>query len=196
MSSVTFIVATFGDDEWIELGTACMKDVVATNQHWDAVGLREHGPDLTLAEVRNMAASRVYTDWLCFVDADDRLAPGYADAMIEQASLYEDSGERVLLAPFVSYDGREPVIPNRGRWPVLNECVIGTLVRRDLFTEVGGFHEWDSLEDYDLWLRCVAAGARIVHVAGAVYQAQSGHRRNANQSPYGAIVEANKEVFG
>ena len=98
-----------------------------------------------------------------------------------------------LGVPAVSYvypDGRAtpPGIPQKGRWPELNECVIGTAVSRTLFREVGGFREYPALEDYDLWLRCFDAGARLVYVPDAVYCAHvHAGSRNADQTPYAEI---------
>jgi GT2 family glycosyltransferase len=59
--------------------------------------------------------------------------------------------------------------------------VIGTLVHRDLFWEVGGFPEYPhGFEDFALWSKCVRAGAEIVRVPDAVYRywvnPQSAHR--------------------
>jgi hypothetical protein len=63
-----------------------------------------------------------------------------------------------------------------------NWLVIGTLVHRDLFWEVGGFPEAEhGLEDWALWSKCVRAGAEIVKVPDAVYRywanPQSMHRQ-------------------
>jgi hypothetical protein len=63
-----------------------------------------------------------------------------------------------------------------------NWLVIGTLVHRDLFWEVGGFPEAEhGLEDWALWSKCVRAGAEIVKVPDAIYRywanPQSMHRQ-------------------
>ena len=78
----------------------------------------------------------------------------------------------------------------------MNECVIGTVVPRRLFLEVGGFRELPSLEDYDLWLRCCKAGARIVHVPQAVYRAHvRPGSRNSDQSVYDQLRAEHHEVW-
>ena len=79
----------------------------------------------------------------------------------------------------------------------MNECVIGTLVERDLFLKVGGFRDLPSLEDYDLWLRCVKAGAVIHHVPDAVYRAsiRPGSRGTSDQSVYHALRVEHADVW-
>ena len=148
------------------------------------VGAREiipyHGGD-TVAEARNNGAALATGEWLCFLDADDELAPGYLAAM-EQAAR-----PRALLAPaveWVSWNGRPAYRGKLGPMvdmTVANWLVIGTLVERDLFQQVGGFKEWPVYEDWDLWQRCMIAGAEVVPVPDALYIAW-GHARSRNRS--------------
>ncbi len=52
-----------------------------------------------------------------------------------------------------------------------NWLVVGTLIHRDLFWEVGGFPEYPhGLEDWALWSKCIRVGASIVKVPDAVYR--------------------------
>lgn len=140
-------------------------------------------------------------DYFCFLDADDELVPGYADAMNSAFNLWNlwrpDDVRRnpVIFAPRVQYiheDGTEdePVFPNRHR-PIeeLNHCVIGSLFPASLFFLIGGFREellsglpLTIYEDWDLVLRLLAAGAQIAYVEDAIYRAhvQPGSR---NQGP-------------
>ena len=50
--------------------------------------------------------------------------------------------------------------------------VIGTLVQRAVFEEVGGFREWPIYEDWCLWQRCWLRGAEPVEVPDAHYIAR------------------------
>lgn len=195
--TITVVIATYGSSEWHSraLNGACRsaaaEDIVV-----------EHLPKGTLAQARNAGAAAATGDWLCFLDADDRLAPGYIPAMRDAAATLWREQPGPLLVPqlaFADADGSPlstPSFPNVGRWPILNECVIGTLVRRDLFAQVGGFHEWPSLEDWDLWLRCCSAGSRLVRVADAVYLAALNPTgRNRDQRSYAAIRKENAVMF-
>lgn len=188
---VSVLVCTYGDDEWLRRAV----DAEASVEWHDDTEVRTlHDPAGTLASVRNRAAEDASGGWLCFLDADDQLAPGYLAAMRDTfarargANLEAIIGEpRALLLPHVQYvaDGRytgDAFLPAAGR-PVLdvNAGVIGTLVPRALFLEVGGFRELAVYEDWDLWLRCLRAGARPVSVPDAVYLADGSPGRN--QSP-------------
>ena len=237
--NVAVIVVTCGDDKWHELALSRAYPSASAEAHGrprNGVVLR-HYNDRSLAQARNSAARETAADWLCFLDADDELEPGYLDAMAQAfmaGAITTDWSP--LLVPAVRYipdegkiqriaDGFEvprailgkvepvPKIPNRGFWPTLNECVIGTLVRRDLFEAVGGFRAATDdgtpipmYEDWDLWLRCWNSGAQLVYVEEAVYRAHGtpgGNERNLHggesQKVYDAIWAdhlTDREVLG
>lgn len=199
--NVSILICTYGGDEWRDL--AMSRAYPSTIDQGALEVNTHHFWGDSLADSRNWAAEDAKGDWLCFLDADDELCPGYIAEMakVERRRLYHDSltleqTEVALLAPAVSYDGSTPGIPNRGGWPSVNECVIGTLVPRALFLELGGFRELPSLEDYDLWLRCAKAGARIVHVPEAVYCAHvTPGSRNTDQSVYAQLRLEHAEVW-
>jgi hypothetical protein len=124
-----------------------------------------------------------------FLDADDKLADGYAAAIAPHLR-YQKVGrgqrpEAKLLAPMMErmdVQGRDPLgpyFPNReAPMTELNHCVIGTVVPRWLFEKAGGFRELPVYEDWDLWLRCIRLGATIEYVPEAVYVANLGSGRN------------------
>lgn len=202
------LIATCGDEAWAELAwTRAFPS--ATSQGFDEVVV-EHHADATLAEARNRALASAGCDFVVFLDADDELEFGYRAAMDRELLSVYHGDERVggprhpgwplpplLLAPAVRYAYAgglgDPRIPNRGRWPQLNECAIGTAAPRRLLLEIGGFEEWDAWEDWALWLKCVARGAHIVHVEEAVYRAHAsrdGRNRVANGAELRASIEA------
>jgi GT2 family glycosyltransferase len=80
-----------------------------------------------------------------------------------------------------------------------NWLVIGTMISKTLFTEIGGFREHPhGLEDFNLWARAVRAGAKIVKVPDAVYRAhwnaKSKHHVLARNRPaYMVAYEAARE---
>lgn len=177
---ISVLIATYGAESWAELAWSRAYPS-ALGQTDDIVVY--HGT--TLAQARNQAAELAKGDWLCFLDADDELCSGYLEA-IENAIGYRDN---VLLVPALQRieAGRQsrPAIPNKGKWPAVSECVIGTVVPRRLFLEAGGFREEADdgtpltlYEDWDLFLRMWDAGARLVYVPEAVYCAHGGGRNN------------------
>jgi glycosyltransferase involved in cell wall biosynthesis len=200
--NVAIVIATCGDEEWADLawsraypsarGQAGILDAAQV--------VIEHYPRLDVAQARNAAARHSDRDWLCFLDADDELEADYLYHMDlargwmgqnDDEPPPEDWDPAPLLVPAVRYVqhtagelmrrmiARAPAaIPNQGRWPEVSECVVGTLVKADLFWRLGGFRSrtWDGTplsiyEDYDLFLRAHDHGSRLVHVPQAVYRA-------------------------
>jgi glycosyltransferase involved in cell wall biosynthesis len=189
--TISVVTATFGSLLWEQLGhdraIPSAKPQLANGDSRVAVHLPEETPD-TLARARNLGAEDASGEWLCFLDADDELAPGYLAAMRKtlrslNLSRWQDLFDSPkLLAPSVQYvheDGQEepPRLPNRqAPMAVLNHCVIGTLVPRFLFREVGGFRgDLHVYEDWALFLACARAGAEIIDVPDAVYRVHLRH---------------------
>lgn len=201
----SILIGTHGEARWAELAWDRAYSSADTQGAMEVI--IRHEPKASLAVVRNRMAKDSIGEMLVFLDADDELAPGYIDAMRTQVAarpgqVWTESGPRPvrsselrphhLLVPAVQYVNgdreTEPAVPQQGRWPQLNECVIGTAVPRSLFFNVGGFRELPSLEDYDLWLRCWDAGAKLTYVTDAVYRAfVSEEGRNRDQSCYARI---------
>lgn len=127
-----------------------------------------HDPDATIAQVRNELATHATGTWLCFLDADDELAPGYVKAM-------KTARERNhLLMPIVQQVKRgRPRTPNF--YPQVdllsgNYLVVGTVIERRLFSKAGGFGEYPhGFEDWALWYKATKLGAKVKPVPEAVY---------------------------
>lgn len=163
------LIATYGDQSWQEMAWERARPSAADQGAYEIISHYER--NATIAASRNGAARQAAGDWLCFLDADDELAPGYLDAM---AAAYRGN-DRVLLTPAVRHvkKGRPaaPFFFDRGiSLRQDNWLVVGTLVHRDLFFEVGGFGDYPhGFEDWSLWSKCFRVGAEIVKVPDAVY---------------------------
>ncbi len=195
---VTVAIGTFGDAHWPRL--AAERAVPSA----EALGVPvvHHHAD-TLHEARNGALEQVTTEWVCHLDADDELEPGYFDAMA--------AGTADVRAPSVRYVRlgrlREPGMPAvaghthqcvaeclvEGNW-----LVVGSLVRADMVRSVGGWRDFDWSEDWDLWLRCHLAGATFEAIPEAVYRAHvrpdsrnRGASREKRLAAHRAIAAAN-----
>jgi glycosyltransferase involved in cell wall biosynthesis len=145
-----------------------------------------HDSGGTRASSLNAGASEAQTDWLIFLDADDELAPGYVGAMKRALEQHRGDG-KVLFTPAVQVirKGRPgtPVFFDRGiSLRDDNWLIVGTMIHRDLFNEVGGFDDYPhGFEDWALWSKCFRVGARVVKVKDAVYRyhhnPQSAHKQ-------------------
>ena len=182
--TISVIIATYGADEW-----CVMAEERALRIH-----RRRRRPRHCITTPRRhprhqpQQRSQVSAtgDWLLFLDADDELAPGYVGAMRRALEQHQHDGQ-VLFTPAVQYirKGRPGTPGFNDRGISLrddNWLVIGTMIHRDLFNEVGGFDDYPhGFEDWALWSKCFRAGATIVKVPDAVYRAhvnpRSAHRQ-------------------
>jgi glycosyltransferase involved in cell wall biosynthesis len=180
---ISIVITTYGGDHWRDI--AWSRAYPSTQEQGAFEVIVHHAPALQIGPARNEAARQTSGEWLLFLDADDELQPGYVQAMIGAICLPERP-EPALLQPAVSY-----VRKGRAAPPLLmpardlrqdNYLVIGTVLRRKLFFDVGGFNDYvHGFEDWSLWAKCWQAGAQVFPVPQAVYLAhfnpQSKHRQ-------------------
>jgi glycosyltransferase involved in cell wall biosynthesis len=169
---VTVAVATFGQRRWPRLA---LERAIPSAAALGVPVVHVHGA--TLHDARNEALERVDTEWICHLDADDELEPGFFDAIAD--------GTADLRAPAVRYirHGRQLRAPSVPRvaghhhdctaacLPDGNWLVVGTVARAELLRDVGGWRDFSWSEDWDLWLRCHLTGASVEASPAAVYRA-------------------------
>jgi glycosyltransferase involved in cell wall biosynthesis len=170
---VSILIATYGDESWEALARS--RALPSAQNQEPCEILIGHDPEGTIAEARNGLAERAVGEWLCFLDADDELGPGFIQAMQRvYGQRLETDGVPPLLTPAVAYvrNGRRqrPRFPDGNDLSKNNFLVVGTLVQRDLFHSVGGFEDYPhGFEDWSLWAKCWKAGSELVQVKQAVY---------------------------
>ena len=125
-------------------------------------------PGLSVAQMRNRAVARTTTPLVGLVDADHVLAPGWLEASLD-----------ALADPTVAAAGAPYHAPTPGTWvqraydrfrirPQRREDTdwLGSgnlVIRRDVFTRLGGFDEGlETCEDVDLCNRVRRSGLRLV----------------------------------
>lgn len=124
---------------------------------------------------RNLGASYVNTDWICFLDDDDSLSREYIRAI---SSLMKASPEVEAWVPdtvggpsrmtgLVSVDD----VMTRNR---VGGCS-GLVIKKSLFERIGGFDEdYSSMQDWDLWIRLIEHNALYYSgLSGVVYDTGS-----------------------
>lgn len=168
---VTVVVATFGAPKWGELAR---QRAIPSAKRLDVPVVYSHGT--TLHEARNSGLDQVATEWVCHLDADDELEPRYfehmaaatADLRVPSVRYMRNGFNQGVRMPRVAGHDHdcEPGCLLEGNW-----LVVGTVARSQLLRDVGGWHDYEWSEDWDLWLRCHLAGATIEAVPAAVYRA-------------------------
>lgn len=159
---MTIAVATYGDRLWQQLAES---RAIPSAQAQGRPVIAVHGE--TLAGARNAAANIATTEWLIYLDADDELEPGYADALMAAGG-----GLRAPAVSFVTdHQTTAPITLEHRDMDVINCCVIGTAVRREQLLDVGGWWDEPAYEDWSLFRRCWLDGATITHTPEAVYRA-------------------------
>jgi GT2 family glycosyltransferase len=169
--NVSVLIATYGDVSWM---MTAVRAVASASDQGAYEVLDRHEARGTISSSRNALAGRASGDWLLFLDADDELAPGYIEAMsvavhqnlMDPMKLYTPAVRHVKkgrpAAPFFFDRG---ISLRQDNW-----LVVGTLVHKDLFHEVGGFGDYPhGFEDWSLWSKCFRAGAQVIKVPDAVY---------------------------
>lgn len=183
MKTISVLISSFGEPKWEGLARRRAYPSVVDQGFHEVLVL--HEPGMTLAEVRNANAARATGDFLCHLDADDELAPGFADAM-KTALAGLDEGEH-LLTPAIKYGAGKKFSTPRF-WPEIdiktgNWMVIGTLVPRQIFEHVSGWNEYELYEDWALLAKCMEAGATPIMVPDAHYMVHvSANSRNRGNS--------------
>lgn len=215
---VSIIIGTHGTDAWKDLAwSRAFPSAISQGAHEVLI---DHEPDATRAEVRNRLVEQATGDWICTLDADDELAPGYVDAMTAawrnswypapDVLEFASSKPPLLFTPAIQYVRNGKPQPPMF-WPEVNLhdanwLIVGTLIPLDLFLEVGGWKHLDSTgtmnewDDWHLFSRCVRAGARIVKVPDAVYiahvRARSPHYSANGRTRQAWLKEIRDDVWG
>lgn len=187
---VTICVSTFGDEKWKEIAqeralpNARSFGVPVIYNHVDAPN--------SLHVARNLGLYQVKTDWVCFLDSDDELAPDFfeqiekVDGDLRPPSVHHVYEHVMFMPRVVGHDYHICVADclEFGNW-----MVVGTVARTQLLKDIGGWKEWATFEDFDLWQRAWLAGAIITPAPKAIYKAYSTASGRCRAMP---VVESTK----
>lgn len=169
MDTVDVVIPTVGqlNDEWARFLNRAAHSV--TGQTVPPTSQWKWGrSETSVTEARNAGAALSTADWLIFLDADDELDPGYIEAMLAGTG---DVRWPSTLGVVNGVEDNYPVLLQpRPNLIISNHCIIGSMVRRELFEAVGGFRDFPVLEDWDFWVRCALAGADFQPCPDAIYR--------------------------
>lgn len=172
--NVSIVVSTFGEEKWkLEAANRALPNAYS----FGVPVYYNHG--ITLHETRNAGLEKVETEFVCFLDADDELAPDYFEHMsqvdgdLRPPSVNHVYDHQTFMPRVVGLKGAHQHVCRSECLTDGNWLVVGTVARTNLIKRVGGWKEWGNWEDWELWLRCWIAGATITPVPKAVYRAYS-----------------------
>lgn len=137
-------------------------------------------PNGGLAAARNTGWRATTAPHVLFLDADNRVGPELLAKLA--AAVMEDPKADVFFTDKREFGLREGVVRQHAtdlpRLLVGNRIDACALVRRDLLERLGGYDEAmrDGYEDWELWIRAAAAGARFHHIPEPLfdYRVRSG----------------------
>lgn len=135
-------------------------------------------PDAGQTDAINRAFRMMGGDIIGFINGDDLLAPGAAERVI---TFFRENPNIDLVYGRIEWIDRDgnPTGTHSGRIGSLTEMLDiynvwwgnrqwvqpEVFFRRSLWEKVNGFDtRWNLAFDYDFWVRCLIAGARIAHI--------------------------------
>lgn len=192
-NSVHVIIPVFGNRiVWEPLAKVAFRSVwnqsVRTN-----VRIRASYSD-NIMDARNNEALYSDCEYLIFLDADDTLHPTYIEEMLK--------GTADIRVPSVHRHYENGHIDTDQVWyqpkdlMTGNYIVVSAMIRTSLFKQLGGFHDYDTLEDWDLWLRAEEAVATFEQIPEATLHVNKRiGSRNSNKS-FDEILYKAKERRG
>lgn len=160
------------------------------------------------AAARNLAIQHSAGELLVFLDADDYLLPTYLERQVsaydEGQARYGNVGIVACNASLLAADGLRPQTQMDAvdfppevtlrRLLRSNPIFISALVPRRIVEELGGFcPELSGTEDFDLWIRIVEAGYRVLANREPLAVYRLGHQ--SLSSDVGAMAQDTQRTY-
>lgn len=192
-SSVVVIIPVYGQNSYMyyEMANKARESVISQNLRGFPVIMTGEN----IQKCRNNALE-IDSDWIIFLDADDWLEPTYIGEMLKKAEQHPDGD---IFVPSVHRHYEDGRIDTDQHWYTPkdlmtgNYIVVSAMIRTSLFKKLGGFNDYESLEDWDLWLRSEEAGAKFIQCPEAILHiSKRDNSRNSNKSYFEILNNAKK----
>ncbi len=174
------------------------REIVGSVMAVDARFRLSEGPGEGVAIAANRACEAARADLLVRIDGDDLARPERLERLVELAAEHPEVGffgSRVRFFPREAvgpgtqhYEAwlngllsHEDILVNRYvEYPVPNPTVA---LRRGVFDQLGGYRQGPFPEDYDFFLRAVAAGVRFLKHPDVLLDQREGEHRTTRSDP-------------
>lgn len=187
--NIGIAIGTYGDKKpWIPLIERAIHSIQSQSHECKYQWVHAE----SLHDARNQAAQKLIereADWLVFLDADDELEEDFVINMTSEAHGCRDKypifspAVRNVIDGTPQMDITQYPVPEHPRDLVRqNRFCIGAMHRASMFTEIGGFADWEILEDWAYWLDAMAAGATAHASPHAVYRAHTDSQRKGRNT--------------
>jgi len=146
------------------------------------------------AAARNEGLARASTPFVLVLDADDRLAPASLRILKDALARHPEAGFAYGYIEFFGDQEGVMRMPPYDPWRLLFRHTVGptALMRREMAAAIGGFDPtYAHYEDWEIWLRALAAGWTGVLVPQSVLL-----YRKHGTSKYDSDRAAYREYFG
>ena len=164
-------------------------------------------PNAGLSAARNTGLRQSSAPLVTFLDADDFFLPDKLEVLSKYLENHPDIGLVVGRARYVDHIGNtiaeQVKTPPRLALPELllenPICVSGILLRRIWLERIGVFDEaLRACEDWDLWLRLIAAGCQMAWVEHLVvaYRVHPGQMTRQSERMRKALLSTLDKFFG
>ena len=157
-----------------------------------------NNPGNGLVDALNFGASQCQSDWIVRMDGDDIMLPDRLALLwktIEQrptidlvASKVEMFSDGSLKNGYMEYMRWQNSVLNAAE--ISNQIYIespfahpSVMFRKSLLKELGGYHQGDFPEDYELWLRMHAHGANMIKIAEVLLHWRDSPNRLSRNHP-------------
>ncbi len=155
-----------------------------------------------LGDNRNLGIARARGKYICCLDSDDKLKPTY----LEKALFLLETYHYDIVSTSVQCFGGSNVFWQVAAAPTLeqvtsaNQFAVVAVFRRDMWEKAQGYHDWGLgkdlvAEDWDLWVRMMALGARAANIPEALMLYRVHDASLSKQAEVRSWEEQSKEIL-